>query len=1015
MKTTTIGRIGAIATGAAMLGTVVAGALAGAVAVPDTLKQSFFYDSAMKPLPQVVIGEKASASDGAAAGSIAAVIGNLAYHTESVEKTGTDTVQCPDVQINADTLGVSCVTGEGESSAAGEVTLSYTATGFVGDVQQRELNASVYLSGDRKGMEMISLDENGDSGNFLNADTGSRFFGNTTYRETYTPESEFGSTNIDACSATAGTSQKLLKSASFENEKAALCYGFCEVSLAGTPHLMSEWLDVYGNNMRVKYDCSEEKTILVLRDDENNPGSGNGALVYTVFTDDIPIDDLFDDTGSDKKLVDQSYRGKMLLGGKEYYVKDIQEDELTLAKGASGVATVAQPMVYKNEAGDEYTIALVGAQTTESEGIVDVTLDVTKPDGTTQQVVAGISGAPTVGDLQIKLVSGTAASNVITGETAYEAALVVYDLDTQIKLEDDQECDATGCTSDIEDGTWTVDFITTRLDQLDDLEEADKLTSTEGLPDGVDENEQYDGGYDEIYQATYNSSKVLRAIRFTLTDDLSESDALSAGDMLTLPFGGEVSLSYLGLRDELYKSIDEVDTTEIKIERKSVEVYGTSGAEEDERETAVVVSYTDRWGTSMNDVRIDEGPYVKRDEFFDGGSVVKIVDIEGNWSDTPGSADSVTFKYVVKDGSSYPSDSDAQECTLSAVSTPVDLDVKSVQADFDADAEYRNTACPGLTGTVYGDVETDANGPGEVLIYVDQDTDGNITVTNGGTHIQTEFDNDVWFYAQAAGVAGPLPAKQGAIVVDGGADTGIVNPVYVYMFNDSRVNLTSSGGAAISLHNDCDDYATADKDGDLIAVPGGAKISIESSENDEVNLANGVDQIDTVTFTIPKNELRPTIQIGKATETETTVPVKITEADVDKTINIGGVDVKVDSFDVTGSFTPGSAELKLGDITSVPGGEAELSTQVSCEETTVQKVGSSMVVVEGSQSSSGPMILIGGPAVNSLTTTIAKADDLKGGKIILSGNKLLVAGYTEDETAKAAADLISWLKANVNA
>ena len=156
MKTTTIGRIGAIVAGAAMLGTAVASALAGAqAAVPSNLDKGFFLDSNMSPNVQVVVGEKAQASDGAAAGQIAAIIGNMAFKTVSTTGSG-GTMEVDGGTTTCTPSDAECAAGNAE----GQVTLSWDAIGMVGELQQKQMNCSIYSDSD--GLLMTDLDDGGD-------------------------------------------------------------------------------------------------------------------------------------------------------------------------------------------------------------------------------------------------------------------------------------------------------------------------------------------------------------------------------------------------------------------------------------------------------------------------------------------------------------------------------------------------------------------------------------------------------------------------------------------------------------------------------------------------------------------------------------------------------------------------------------------------------------------------------------------------------------------------------------
>jgi len=84
--------------------------------------------------------------------------------------------------------------------------------------------------------------------------------------------------------------------------------------------------------------------------------------------------------------------------------------------------TSSEPVVYPTPEGN-YVLSLMGAQTIEGMGVVDVTLEVATPDGSIEQITAGISGIGVVGDMTVTFLNGTSASDVITGEQSFSAQL----------------------------------------------------------------------------------------------------------------------------------------------------------------------------------------------------------------------------------------------------------------------------------------------------------------------------------------------------------------------------------------------------------------------------------------------------------------------------------------------------------------------------------------------------------------------------------------------------------------
>jgi hypothetical protein len=108
MKSINVKKVAAVATGVAMVG----GALAGAFATVPTLSKSFFWDSTGNPNAVLVVGEKAMASDGIAAGNIAAVIGAGA-HVAGADVTVEGADIGADGSVTVATGGGTAVSGSG--------------------------------------------------------------------------------------------------------------------------------------------------------------------------------------------------------------------------------------------------------------------------------------------------------------------------------------------------------------------------------------------------------------------------------------------------------------------------------------------------------------------------------------------------------------------------------------------------------------------------------------------------------------------------------------------------------------------------------------------------------------------------------------------------------------------------------------------------------------------------------------------------------------------------------------
>jgi hypothetical protein len=998
MKTTTIGRIGALVAGAAMLGTAVASAMAGAAEVPAGLEPSFFIDNG-QPVVQVVIGEKAQASDGVAAGKIAALIGNKAWATVSDSKT--DTVEVAGGTVTCEPAAGQCAAAM--ENAQGEVTLSWEASGLVGDLEQREMACSIY-NDDSTWMQMTELDDGGDYGSWCDDN------------EIYGPEDTVGSTLVSICDVTSGTDQTILLSDEFANEICTICYNYCDIALGCEPHLMSEWVNISCDKIRVGYDCEEQELKLVTTEE--------GALTYNLFTDDILVDDILDD---DDALIGQTYLGRIIIGqhtgvgDSNWYVESLDESEITVVLGNTGSTDTSTPMEYTTPTGDTYSIKLVGAQTIEEVGVVDVTLEVTY-GGVTEQIVSGISGTPTVGDLKIKLQRGSAASNVITGEQSFSADLLVWFLPSEKTWEVGEEYDETGVgetDNDVplwklffngeDDATHADDLLVTDVEAL---EEGELLYEGHELPDDIQENEQWDSCYDEVSDDD-NATMVLRWITWELQ---GLGEALPAGDLIQLPFNdGEYLLSdlkfgYQGLMDENFLALEAQDTTVIEISLDSIDVTNSTN-ETEEFYRQVTVDFVDQWGDSMEDVRLDEGPYWVNDinsdgvRFISGGYVVEITSVE-YWDDDV----DVVVEYRVKNGASWEEfevddDDIGDACNMSDEEDPIGVLPAFFNGSMISAVEGDDYYFSGELNATCNDEEwwlvrygSDDEDDWAMWINTDDDEILEMAETNN-EDIDTEFKDEIYF-----------SAANGIITIDGESQTGGEDDIVIKLNQTANVSVTCQYGG---MDTKCDEIFEPGEaaDGGTAISLSGATVVIDADEIEEPEDSDAEETvISKVTVTLPENEVRPTLFFGTST-TLNESSITITDADQGTEVNIGGVPVMVDDFGVTGSVTGGGVVGGNATILQCPSQTASCS--VDYETVSVKSLaGYSLVVLDKNADQSKNLVLIGGPSVNILTKDLTTVDALKGGaQIALSSKKLLVAGYEADDTTSAAQTLIAWLEA----
>jgi len=119
----------------------------------------------------------------------------------------------------------------------------------------------------------------------------------------------------------------------------------------------------------------------------------------------------------------------------------------------------------------------------------------------------------------------------------------------------------------------------------------------------------------------------------------------------------------------------------------------------------------------------------------------------------------------------------------------------------------------------------------------------------------------------------------------------------------------------------------------------------------------------------------------------------ITEADVGTTKTAGCCTFTVEAFSVSG---------------------AKAGSKVA--QTTVNAISGNLVVPEIGADASKNLVIVGGPAVNGMTTVTADEIAAASNKYIVrrDGKKLIVAGWTASDTVDAGNALVDWLNANIH-
>ncbi|MFZ2456718.1 MAG: S-layer protein [Candidatus Altiarchaeia archaeon] len=959
MKSMNIRRVGSLVAGTAMLGAALsAPVMAGMDSTGIT--KGFFYDASFNPIVQIVVGEKGLATDAVAAGNIAATVGNLAYMTQTV-------------------------TGSGPSyTPEGQVVITTAARGAIGDYVQ-------------------DTDIAEDTPDFYDADLGLFFQDSKTYEK-----GDFTSYTL-SCDKQTRTEAGLLMEGSYTNIHCLFCHNLCLEALENPAHDMKEKIDV--NSSKIFY--YEEG----INDDDSESlkmAIKKGAVSYQVETDYIPMKRITkdsEDCDGDECYIDFEYRGKMILFGEEYYVKDVDgSDKIYLAKAkvlddVTSEGFTAEYKGYKFKVDHliyaaEYTVA----------GIL---LDVQKPDGTIVQVQIS------------KMANGVVDNMELSGVYAEEAAalqsasIIVYDLSTQVLLENGEDLEIGGQVKT----DWEVEFATVNYCQ-----DANDATDETANDCAISE-------YDE--QDTEEEDSLLKSVTVTYNHDLDGDEALEKDESLNFP--NNFRITFKGYLTNKFKESDlsGQDNGNIKLERGDDNYQAT-------------LTFTGEDDNTYSKVRLDEGPFKKNDLFMLDGTVYKYDTYEkqDNSDGTTDDTIDVTLdpqirgnRDKIKDLKRYCDDKDDGD--------PNDDTFTGLNCGDLPDVKIRELALTqALKVDAIGQVTVDSG---------DYDKDKEITISadrlfikknainlGGGNYLDLLFDdgdNKIFFSTNADYNA----------ATDTFVDPLIyINADMVGKFDDFQVNGYNLGfeivnegdlasdpnfvnyNATKDLNDDSDDddtlfvFEVADgnvvvdisdrmynKDDDsdfrtdiyLTTLTGGVEIHedqdtmlIVPEGGDAFTLDWGTDnRLDAVELAHPQEKVDSTYFIGTVEE-QTVAESTITKADEGKDVSAGCCTFTVSKFDVSVGNSTDSGSATTAVVNPVVG---------------------NMVVPEVAADTTKSLILVGGPAVNAMTEPIVTRDEISAAadKFIVkkSGNMIVVAGWTADDTVAGGNALVNWLKANVHA
>lgn len=903
MKSMYIRRIGAMAAGAVMLGAALSGAVSAAMDSTG-LDKGFFYDANYNPIVQIVVGEKGLATDSVAAGNIAATIGNLAYSTKSK------------------TVGST-------AAAAGKVVLGISARGATGKFEQAQPSLTV--------LSKAFYDENQ-----------GLMFANRT--ETY-ERGEFITYSL-ACDTQTRTEAGILKEATYNNIHCLFCETLCLASLENPSHDMTE-------SIKVDYSAMHWYEYGLRRDDAEDLKLkiDAKAVSYSVDTGEIPISTRI---GTAADPVDFEWRGKMILFGEEYYMKNVKgTDEIYLAKGkvlddVSSEGYTAEYMGYKFKIDH-----LIYSQEYQVAGIL---MDVEKPDGTVVQTQISKMANGIVDDIELAGVYAEEANAVAT------ASIIVYDTTSNVKLEDGKDLVFGG----EEKKYWRVSFGTTTAG------------ATPGLPTTLDTTE---------YHGT--AGTVLENVTITYRHDIE----LEEGEALVFP--STYQLKFDGFR-----------TNSFKASPNSGDGEGNVKIEKDGKYQATI-SFTGDDGQRYNDIRLDQGPLAEGDKFVLAGKVMEYSDAEEKTDEVTMEVSlenlidggkekydlialntttlgNTKFTLVLKAWEESVDNDDTKDVKPDAISKDSDVyvgSIRGVNVIYDGGDLYfvpdaANWTSAALNGTTIG---VNAAQVGEISNF---EIDGN--------HLYVSVLNEAGTDLNAEPTGTRTPDTDDTIVKienekgeylyvdmsDRNFDSDLGDVYYDESVKASTKDVTN---ATTKLVRGTDDIATLNDDRDtLLVLPDGG---------DRIKVDYGGDlQVESVEILHPQEEVMATIFLGTS-EQETLLESVITKEDEGKEKTAGCCSYIVKEFSVTAT-----------------GGQQTVT------ETAVHPIVGNLVVPEIGADQTKNLVIVGGPAVNGLSTVTAEQIAAAPQRYVVKkdGKKLIVAGYTAADTVDAGNALISWLQKNVH-
>ncbi|MFH1404038.1 MAG: S-layer protein [Candidatus Altiarchaeota archaeon] len=913
----TLKRIGSVAAGALMLGSAIAGAVS--AGMDDTgMTKNFFYDASFNPVVQIVVGEKGLASDSVAAGNIAAVIGNLAYTSATADATG--------------------------GSASGQVVLGVSAKGATGKFEQ----ASHPSSG-----KFITTNTDSDSYmDFYNDNDGLVF---KSSAETYS-RGEFVSYSL-ACDQQQRTEAGILKEGTYNNVHCLFCQTLCLAQLENPEHEMEEMISVDYSQITWYEDglSTDDAEALTLK-------IASKAVTYIVDTGYVPMNTIDGGSATDDQL-DFEWRGKMILFGEEYYVKDIEGmTKVYLAKGKilddiSSEGYTSEYMGYKFKI--DHLIYSAEYQ------VAGILLDVEKPDGTVVQTQISKMANGIVDDIEIAGVYAEEADAVAT------ASIIVYDTTSNVLLEDGKDMELGGEVKKY----WKVDL------------------STVGANDSSVDVTEYNA-------ATSGTVLSNITIQYRHSVELEEGEALQFPSTFKLVFDG------FRTNDYSESACSGAGSGDIVIEK--------------EGKSRCKISFTGDDGNRYDDVYMDQGPFSEGDMFILNGLVFEYDDAKELTTDL--TTLRLTMRDLLNGGKKTAdltaistADIDALYLYTYAFESAADNDQELTAIEPDADQNDSD---------VYVGV-FDANGEDKPVLYNGGDlyltTSTAVASINGsqlGCHATPFGGSDlsklqlddatlsIDIYNEPSAYAGaPNVAYAGNSTADSTADRDndyddalirlvnqegeyIVVDFYDRDFNDSVDTYYSqgvwAGGNNLPWAGNTSMYSVGfenEEDTLLITPQGGTRVTVDWG---------GAREVDKVTVCQPQDVVYSTIFLG-TDEATTTIDAVITKADEGTEKTVGCCSYLVKEFGIA-------------------------VDSVSAETVSINPIVGNLVVPEIAADTTKNLVVVGGPSVNGLCGLTKDEIQAASGQYVVrkDGSKVYIAGWTAADTVDAGNALIAWLQANVH-